>query len=165
MTYKETLTKAMDILALDPLVRFVGYNTAKGPRMNGTLNNISYDQCIETPVAENLMCGIAMGLALEGYKPVLCFERMDFTLACADALINGISTLECYGAKFPMIIRVCVGSKEPLDPGLQHRQDYSTLFQDKFDGGRILDKSCILHQYDFRDKAIMLVEYKEKYND
>jgi len=127
VTYKEQLHTEMLELAKNPLVRFVGYNTAYGPKMNGTLIGCE-KSCIETPVAENLMCGIAMGLALKGYLPVLCFERMDFCLAGADALINHIMGLQQYGLVLPMIIRVCVGQWKPLDPGSQHTQDYSNFF-------------------------------------
>lgn len=165
MTYKDYLSLAMINLAQDPLVRFIGYNIAKGPRMNGTLNDIPVEKCIETPVAENLMCGIAMGLALEGFKPVLCFERMDFCLAAADALVNHIAGLGHYGVRFNMIIRVCVGNDKPLDPGIQHKQKYVALFKDKFCGGELIGKSSILPNYKFIGRPHMLVEYKEKYNE
>lgn len=127
VTYREQLHKEMLKLAADPNVRFVGYNTKCGPQMNGTLKGCEAS-CIEMPVAENLMCGVAMGLALKGFLPVLCFERMDFTLACADALINHIGGLQHYGLVLPIIIRVCIGHDVPLDPGFQHKRDYQDFF-------------------------------------
>ena len=33
------------------------------------------------------------------------------------------------GKKVNVIIRVGVGSKDPLDPGIQHRNDYTTEFE------------------------------------
>lgn len=126
VTYREQLHKEMLRLAANPDVRFVGYNTAFGPKMNGTLVGCE-KSCIEMPVAENLMCGVAMGLSLKGFLPVLCFERFDFVLACADALVNHIGNLQEYGLVMPMIIRICVGMREPLDPGLQHTMDHCGL--------------------------------------
>ena len=160
MTYKEALTREMDRLALDPKVRFVGYNTAYGPRMNGTLNNISIEKCIEMPVAENLMCGVAIGLALEGFLPVLCFERFDFCLTCADSLINHIGGLQHYGLVLPMIIRVCIGTNSPLDPGVQHRQDYTSMFR-MYSGIDVREFSGVYPSE--IDHPIMIVERKSLY--
>ena len=161
MTYKEALTKEMDLLAQDPKVRFVGYNTAYGPRMNGTLCHVPIDKCIEMPVAENLMCGVAMGLSLEGFLPVLCFERMDFCLTCADALFNHIGGLQHYGLVLPMIIRVCIGTDCQLDPGVQHRQDYTSMFR-MYSGIEVREFSG---EYPTEiNYPIMIVERKEKYD-
>ncbi len=131
MTYKQALIKAMLELAGNKRVRFLGYNTTCGPRMNGTLNKIPKSKCIEMPVAENLIMGLAMGMSLEGYRPVVCIERMDFLLVCADAIINHLDKLpKLSGGQFdfPVIIRTCVGHDKPLDPGMQHVQDFTSLF-------------------------------------
>ncbi len=168
MTYKEDLTQEMNKLAQNPRVRFVGYNLKFGSKFYGTLVNVPEDRIIETPVAENLMCGIAMGLALEGFLPVLCFERMDFTLVCADALINQIGALQHYGLILPMIIRVCIGTDKPLDPGWQHKQQYIDLFN-KYHSGIMTREVSIRNIKDWYtyagkiDKPIMLVERKEWY--
>jgi pyruvate/2-oxoglutarate/acetoin dehydrogenase E1 component len=168
VTYKEALVKEMDKLSQDPKVRFVGYNTAYGPRMHRTLCNIPIEKCIETPVAENLMCGIAMGLALEGFIPVLCFERMDFCLAAADALINHIGGLSFYGLSPKIIIRVCIGSREPLNPGIQHTRDYTKFFykDSSIDLVEVLSENVIgIYERIIKDTndPIILVERKELY--
>jgi pyruvate/2-oxoglutarate/acetoin dehydrogenase E1 component len=80
LTYKGQLTAAMNLLAADPAVRFIGYGVKIGGRAAGTLNNVSDSQLIETPVAENLMVGLATGLSLAGLKPIVFIERMDFIL-------------------------------------------------------------------------------------
>ena len=160
MTYKQALTQEMDRLAKNPKVRFVGYNTTYGPRMNKTLCNVPISQCIEMPVAENLMCGVAMGLALEGFLPVLCFERFDFCLTCADALFNHIGGMQHYGLVLPMIIRVCIGSDSPLDPGVQHKQDYTSMFR-MYSG---IDVREFSGEYPSEiDHPIMIVERKSLY--
>jgi len=165
MTYREALTQAMNKLAENPAVRFVGYNTAKGPRMNGTLNQVPLSRCIETPVAENLMCGIAIGLALEGYLPVLCFERMDFTLAAADGIINQMVHLSGYGLRVPIIIRVCVGTDTPLDPGAQHKQSYRDLFQYRMRFFAMAGGNDIRRFYGKKVECpTMLMEYKSYYD-
>ena len=163
MTYKQALTKEMDKLASDPRVRFVGYNTAYGPRMNGTLCNVPIEKCVECPVAENLMTGIAIGLALEGFLPVLCFERMDFCLATADALINHIGKLQHYGMRLKIIIRVCIGNSKPLNPGEQHKQEYIELFRKEFLTGEFGERGFRYYDTIKVEEPVMIVERKEWY--
>lgn len=127
MTYKQAITKKCNEYAKNPLVRFIGYNTVFGSRMYGTLNDIKPEQCIESPVAENLMMGLAMGMCMEGYKPVVCFERHDFILLALDAIVNQMDKMPWISGdkfKYPIIIRAIVGSKKPIDPGPMHSQDY-----------------------------------------
>lgn len=166
-TYKDLLHKTMIALSLNPQIRFVGYNTAYGHKMNGTLVGCEH-LCIETPVAENLMVGIAAGLSLEGYLPVLCFERSDFLLAGADALVNHLSHLQKYGLKIPMIIRVCIGSDTPLDPGTQHVQDYSDFFEKHTTIPVVRLANCrdVMGAFIHRviERPIMFVEYRRLYD-
>src|ERR1700730_8083640 len=112
MNYKKELTAAMDSLAQDPLVRFVGYGISIGKAM-GTLKNVAPAQLIEMPVAENLMVGFATGLALKGLKPVVFFERFDFILNALDAIVNHLDKIKTIsrGEFNPtMILRIVVGN-------------------------------------------------------
>lgn len=134
MKYKDALTKSMELLAQDEKVIFIGYNVVRGSRANGTLVNIPASRCIETPCAENLMADIGMGLALEGFKPVVYFERHDFVLNALDALVNHLDKMEEKKEEFkmPMIIRAVVGGTKPFYPGRQHIQDFTHVFRDLF---------------------------------
>ena len=76
--YQDAIKEAMETLAKNDKVIFLGYNTRCGGRCNGSLKNVPDAQIIETPLAENLMMGMAIGLSLEGYIPVVYFERFDF---------------------------------------------------------------------------------------
>lgn len=131
-TYKDIITQSCSRLAKDRKVVFVGYNTVCGSRMYGTLAGVPRRQCIETPVAENLMMGLGMGLSLEGYKPVVCFERMNFMLPAADAIIHHLALLpELSGRQFSfnVVIRAVIGYPWPLDPGKQHVGNYVDMFK------------------------------------
>ena len=131
MTYKEKIIASMDWLALDHRTRFIGYGLVTG-RAGGTLKNVSADQIIETPVAENLMAGIAIGQSLAGNLPVLYYERMDFILNAADAIVNHLCAAQhiSRGKFMPaVIIRAVVGNKmKPLFTGRTHTQDFSAAF-------------------------------------
>lgn len=174
MTYKQILTNEMTRLSKDKRIYFLGYNVKYGPRMNGTLCNVPKSKCIELPVAENLIMGLAMGMSLEGYIPIVCFERMDFMLVAADAIINHldkIPKLSNFQFDFRVIIRCCVGNDEPLDPGIQHKSDYTELFQNHTglsvcslsdnDPGYIKDEYQLAIKY---AGPSLIVEYKDLYN-
>ncbi len=133
MTYKEAITDAMTELAADPAVCFIGYGITHGKAM-GTLANVKREQLIETPVAENLMVGLATGLALRGRVPVVFIERCDFILNALDAIVNHlvkINTMSRGEFKPAAIIRVIVGNKEkPLFTGETHTQNFSTAIRE-----------------------------------
>lgn len=126
--YKDSLRKANEEIAVDPKVLYVGYGLQKG-RALGTIRDIPLQQIIEMPVAENLMVGFAIGLALKGYKPIVFIERMDFIMNALDAIVNHLDKIQKKSAKEfspALIIRCIVGNKKkPLYTGITHTQDYS----------------------------------------
>lgn len=132
MKYREAVSHAMQQLATDSRTVFLGYNILFGSRAYGTLAGIPAAQCVETPVAENLMCGLAIGMALTGKRPVLFYERHDFVLNALDQIVNHLDKIETMSKgqfQTPVIIRAVVGGRAPLDPGLQHIQDYTECFR------------------------------------
>jgi len=136
MTYKEAVTKEMVRLGKDERVRFIGYNTLKGHQMYGTLPPVPLSRRIETPICESLMMGMAMGMSLEGLRPVVCFERMDFILMAADAIINHLDKLPKLSGEqfdFPVIVRIIKGCTTPLQPGIQHCADYTSIIKQNTD--------------------------------
>jgi pyruvate/2-oxoglutarate/acetoin dehydrogenase E1 component len=168
MTYKDYLHKTMLHLAKDPLIRFIGYNSKYGHQFNGTLKGCE-NSCIETPVAENLICGLGMGLALEGYQPILLFERMDFLWVCADAIINHLDKAKQLGwPPLNVIIRTCVGADTPLDPGCQHKGDYTEAFKLLLSAPVLAIKRCEDVAYTWETAMairgpVMVIEYRELY--
>ncbi|MBN1502650.1 hypothetical protein JW930_03835 [Candidatus Woesearchaeota archaeon] len=131
LNYKDAVKKSMEILSKDSNTYFVGYNVRYGSAY-GTLVNIPEEQRIETPLAENLMSGLAMGMSLEGFKPVLFFERHDFVLTAIDILVHQLSKVHIISEgefKMPVIIRAVVGGIKPFYAGLTHTQDYSDIFK------------------------------------
>ncbi len=130
LSYKEAIIKSMNELASEGAI-FIGYNVIYGNAM-GTLSNVPNDQKIETPVAENLMSGLAIGMSFEGFLPVIYFERHDFMLVAADAIINHIDKIEriSHGEfKVPIIIRAVTADAGPFYSGITHSQDFSELFK------------------------------------
>ena len=171
MTYREELTRAMDALALANRACFVGYGLRVGRAM-GTLKNVADDQIIETPVAENLMTGIAIGLSLKGRLPLVFFERFDFALNAADAIVNHLHAAKkiSSGEFAPAVILRCVvGNKtKPLFTGETHTQDFSEAFASMgLNVCQLRDPEQITQVYRMAREAqlegvsTMVVEYKD----
>ncbi len=129
-TYKEGVKKSMQKLAERGAI-FIGYNVRYGKAM-GTLEGVPDDQLVETPVAENLMSGLAIGMSLEGFLPVIYFERHDFMLVAADAIVNHIDKIEriSHGEfKVPVIMRAVTADAGPFYSGPTHSQNLTEMFR------------------------------------
>lgn len=130
ISYKNAMLESMTELGNQGAI-FIGYNVARGDAM-GTLKNVDKNQKLETPVAENLMTGLAIGMSFEGFTPVLYFERHDFMLVAADAIGNHIDKIEriSHGEFVPnVIIRAVSADGGPFYSGPTHSQDFTKMLK------------------------------------
>ncbi len=129
MSYFKEISRAMTWLGEQKDTIFLGQSVAyPGNALYRTLADVPMRKRIEMPVMEDTQMGISIGLALGGNCPISIFPRMDFLICAMNQLVNHLDKLEEfthgeYSAK--IIIRTCVGSKIPLDPGVQHSGDYT----------------------------------------
>ena len=169
MTYEEAVCFSMDKLAAEGAI-FIGYNVTHGDAM-GTLKNVPRDQRIETPVAENLMAGLAIGMSFEGFLPVLYFERHDFILGAMDAIVNHIDKIEriSHGQfKVPVIIRAVTADAGRFYAGITHSQDFTEMFKhtvsfpviDPINGFEVVQAFLEAAK---SEKPAMIIERKSKY--
>jgi pyruvate/2-oxoglutarate/acetoin dehydrogenase E1 component len=176
MTYFDLLKESCEWLAAQSdKVIFVGQATEyPGHGISRQLVDVPAKQKLELPVAEDFQMGFCIGLALEGYIPVSIYPRWNFALLAANQLINHLDKWEqmCVGKSKPkVIIKVAAGSVVPLDPGYQHKADYSNEFRNMCDNVNhyILDhKSLITLAYEDaweRNKSCIMTEYGDMYND
>jgi len=139
MSYSEELTKAMTWLGTLPNTVFIGQQVRyPGNGLYATLCGVSMDKRIEVGVAEDMQMGLAIGMALAGKLPICIFPRMDFLLCACNQLVNHLE-------KYPdlrVIVRTCVGSKTPLDPGPQHSGDYTEGLQKMLKNVVVTDLKC-----------------------
>lgn len=169
ISYKSAVNQAMTELGNAGAI-FIGYNVAKGDAM-GTLKGIPEDQKLETPVAENLMSGLAIGMSFEGFLPVLYFERHDFMLGAFDAIGNHIDKIEriSHGEfKVPVVIRAVAADGGPFYSGPTHSQDLTKVFKELvdfpiFDPVTGADVLKVFKHGQLTKGPIMIVERKSRY--
>ena len=134
MKFKDAVTQGMTELGDEGAI-FIGYSIIPGDAM-GTLKDVPQDQKIETPVAENLMVGLAIGMSFEGFKPVVYFERHDFMLVAADAIGNHVDKIEriSHGEfKVPIVLKTVVDDGGLFYSGPTHSQDFTNVFRELVD--------------------------------
>ena len=125
MKYRDEMVRAMDMLASEPRTVFIGQAVAyPGTMMSGTLDNVPLERRIELPVAEDMQMGMSIGLALAGFVPISIYPRWNFLILAANQLVNHLDKMQPH-----VIIRVGIGSTKPLDPGPQHRGDFTEAFR------------------------------------
>ena len=91
MTYREAIRTALDdAMAGDGTVLLLGEDIAKagGPFKTtvGLYEKYGADRVFDTPIAENGFCGIALGMALTGLRPVVEIMFSDFLPTAFDAI-------------------------------------------------------------------------------
>ena len=175
MTYKQILSNTFAKLAQDAKILFVGYNTRIN-KAGGTLKDVPEEQLLETPLAENLMAGLATGMALKGYKPILYLERFDFITNALDCIVNQIDKINKLSkGEFcaNIIIRCVVGKKnKPFFTGPTHTQNFSEAMSKlvSFPVISLLKKSAISKEYfraynNLNKHSTMLIEFQDYYEE
>ena len=133
MGYKDEIVKSMDWLAAKNDTIFIGQSVSySGNAIYNTLKSVPENKKIELPVIEELQMGLSTGMALEGYVPITCYPRFDFLILACNQLVNHLDKIEFMskGVMKPrVIIRTSIGSKKPLDGGVQHTQNHTNAFQ------------------------------------
>jgi len=91
VTYREAIRLALDdAMAADETVLLLGEDIAKagGPFKTtvGLYEKYGAERVFDTPIAENGFCGIALGMALTGLRPVVEIMFSDFLPTAFDAI-------------------------------------------------------------------------------
>ena len=99
------------------------YGTTSG------LSEIYKERLIETPVSENAMVGVSVGLALSGKRPVIQFHRVEFALLAMEQIINNAAKMHYISNgqhKCPLVIRMIIG--RGWGQGTCHSQSLEAMF-------------------------------------
>ncbi|KQX18770.1 MULTISPECIES: alpha-ketoacid dehydrogenase subunit beta [unclassified Sphingomonas] len=134
LRFAHAINRALDdAMASDPGVLLLGEDIANAGGTfavtRGLLDKYGADRVIDMPIAENAIAGMAVGLALGGFKPVIEIMFMDFMTLTMDALVNQAAKLHfMFGGQsaVPMVVRTQHGGG--LNAGPQHSQCLEAWF-------------------------------------
>lgn len=171
MSYFDELCLAMNLLADDDRTLFMGQGVlCEGTTMAPTFKDIPAAKRIEMPVAEDMQCGMAIGMSLRGIIPICVYPRFNFMICATNQIVNHLDRLSLYSDYRPkVIIRTAVPSKSPFNPGPQHDDDFTSAFRAML---RTTDVVCLQSEEDIvpqyqkalhSPRSTILVEYTDFY--
>ena len=147
MNYKEEVYKAMELLNQHPKTIFMGQAVEyKGTALTHQVKNFPQEKLLELPVAEEFQAGVALGLALDKWEAMSVGE-----------------------SKPKVIMKAVVGSRYPLDPGHQHRANYTESFRSactNIDIVELLYPEQVLPAYERAlsgDRSTLIIEHGDLY--
>ena len=175
MKYKSELIRSMNWLAGKEDTVFLGQACkVSGHAISSTLVEVPDEKRIELPVFEETQLGISTGMALEGYVPITMYPRFDFFILACNQLVNHLDKIRdmSKGEMTPrVIIRVAVGTKNPIDAGPQHTQDHTEAFRRMLTEVNVVDLQepedifpAFKYAYERSDsKSTLIIEHGEFY--
>lgn len=136
LTGHEALNRALAAeLAADRRVVILGETVRQAGAsrlvLKGLYDRFGAKQVIETPVSENGIFGVALGLALAGYRPVVEIYTADFLLVVANEIIGDMCKWRQQQARpgaMPIVIRGCMGPNPAGGLGPEHSQSMEPFF-------------------------------------
>jgi acetoin:2,6-dichlorophenolindophenol oxidoreductase subunit beta len=132
--FTQAINEAVDsAMSLDPKVLFFGLGADDPKRLFGTavglVEKFGRDRVFDMPTSENGMTGVAIGAALNGYRPIMTHLRLDFFLLAMDQLVNTAAKWHyMFGGQdsVPLVIRLVVG--RGWGQGPTHSQSLQSWF-------------------------------------
>lgn len=134
ISYREALNEAMrEEMQRDPNVFIlgedVGFFGGAFKVTEGLFAEFGEKRVIDTPIAEGLIVGAAIGAAMVGLRPIAELMTVNFALLAMDQIVNHAAKIRyMFGgkAKVPLVVRAPGGGGKQL--GAQHSQSLESYF-------------------------------------
>ncbi|MBI3884166.1 MAG: alpha-ketoacid dehydrogenase subunit beta [Opitutae bacterium] len=134
LTYAEAIRDAFAVaLERDPRVLLLGLGVPDPKGFFGTTlglqKQFGADRVMDMPCAENGMTGVMLGAALNGLRPVINHQRLDFALLAMDPMCTQAAKWHyMFGGamKMPVVFRMIIG--RGWGQGPQHSQCLHSWF-------------------------------------
>jgi pyruvate dehydrogenase E1 component beta subunit len=134
ITYAEAINEALhQIIAKDTNVFLIGQGVTSpwyvGSTTVGLVDKFGTKRMIDTPTSENGMTGVALGAALGGMHPILCFPRMDFMYYAMDQIANHIANWHyMFGGQLSAPVTLWAIVNRGGEQAAQHSQATQAIF-------------------------------------
>ncbi len=133
VTYAEAIRKAtQEILFLHPNAYVLGLGATYPNGLDGTMGDLAVhflDRVLDMPCSENALTGMAVGMAMQGLKPIVHHGRIEFALHAMDQIITQAAKWNyMFGGNYQCapIFRIAMGRQWGNGP--QHTLNHKALF-------------------------------------
>ncbi len=134
LTFSKAINEAIDIsMSKNPsvLLMALGVDDPKGifGTTIGLYEKYGKNRVFDMPTSENSMTGFAIGAAINGYRPIITHQRVEFSLLSIEQIINQAAKwlyMSAGKTKMPLVIRLIVG--RGWGQGPQHSQSLENIF-------------------------------------
>lgn len=133
-TFGEAILEATnDAMVMDDSVIYYGLGINDPTSIFGTTKGLvnihGNERVFDIPTAENGMLGVGIGAAINGLRPIMVSQRLDFFLLAMDQLVNNAAKWHfMFGgrANVPIVIRLIIG--RGWGQGPTHSQSLQSWF-------------------------------------
>jgi acetoin:2,6-dichlorophenolindophenol oxidoreductase subunit beta len=134
LNYANAIKEATDFcLEADQSVLVIGLGVPDPKGIFGTTTGLQdkygVDRVMDMPLAENGMTGVVIGASLNGFRPILTHQRVEFALLSIEQLVNQAAKWFYMNAgqqNVPIVIRLIIG--RGWGNGPQHTQSLESWF-------------------------------------
>ena len=134
ISYVEAINEALhQIIAKDTRAFLIGQGVTSpwyvGSTTIGLIDQFGPSRIIDTPTSENAITGVALGTALAGLHPILCFPRMDFMHYAMDQIANHIANWHyMFGSQLNAPVTIWAIINRGGEQAAQHSQALQAFF-------------------------------------
>lgn len=134
ISYAEAINEALhQIIENDTRVFLIGQGVTSpwyvGSTTVGLINRFGPRRIIDTPTCENCITGVALGAALVGMHPIMCYPRMDFMYYAMDQIANHIANWHyMFGGHLSVPITIWGIINRGGEQAAQHSQALQAMF-------------------------------------
>ncbi len=134
LSYANAIKEATDFcLEVDQSVLVIGLGVPDPKGIFGTTTGLQdkygVDRVMDMPLAENGMTGVVIGASLNGYRPILTHQRVEFALLSMEQIVDQAAKWFYMNAghqNVPIVIRLIIG--RGWGQGAQHSQSLESWF-------------------------------------
>lgn len=130
--FSEAIREAQEQLLEDPKVILIGEGVGDAKNIFGStfgLKDKFPTRVFDMPISENGGTGVCIGAAVNGLKPIMVHQRIDFSLYCMEQIVNNAAKwFSMFGGQrsVPFVIRMIIG--RGFGAGNQHSQNLTSLY-------------------------------------
>ena len=134
ISYAEAINEALrQIIAKNTRAFLIGQGVTSpwyvGNTTVGLIDRFGPGRIIDTPISENSVTGVALGAALAGLHPIVCFPRMDFMYYAMDQIANHIANWHyMFGGQLSVPLTLWAIINRGGEQAAQHSQALQAVF-------------------------------------